>query len=122
MGLVRLGRAGARRAGGEDPIAEAGRKALDRRLDRPGHAPLAAVRDMAVRPGGVLARRRARLVPEARLGEDDERPVRAGRALRLRDLPRGAAQVDRPGQRAPPLAPPDPAVRRPVALERAPPV
>src|SRR5919204_5108015 len=44
----------------EDPLAEAGSEALDLRLDPLRHVDGGAVRDVAVRPGRVLSKRRAR--------------------------------------------------------------
>jgi hypothetical protein len=66
--------------------------ALDLRLDTIPHVDGGPVRDMAVRPGGVLAAGSARVVEQALLGEQDERALGMaslpGRTLRLRNLGR----------------------------------
>jgi hypothetical protein len=119
MGLE-VGRA--ERAASEDQVAEARREALDLGLDALRHVHVGAVRDMAVGPGGVIAGRRARLVPEARLGEQDERtlsdPARPGEPLGARDLLERASEVDggRPPARL--RLPRDRAREGPVELER----
>src|SRR5204863_8998557 len=55
------------RVAGKDPRPEAGGVALDLRLDRPAHVGGRTVGGVAVRPGGVLARRRAGRVKQARM-------------------------------------------------------
>ena len=66
---------------GEDEVAEAGREALDLRLDPLDvrvelGAPIdPALRAVRVGPGGVLARGRARRVGERLLTEQQERPL-----------------------------------------------
>src|SRR5581483_8096297 len=91
------------RAASEHEVAEAGREALDLRLDRVGHVAGPAVRDVAVRPRRVLPLRGARRIEERVLGEDHERPVDRtappGSPLRRRDLVERAAEMDGRGLR-----------------------
>ena len=100
-----------------------GREALDLRLDRVGQVAAPAVRDVAVRPGGVLPLGRAGRVEQRVLGEKHERPL--GRPARPRgalgggDLVERAAEVDGRGAGALGRAPRDRPVERPVELERA---
>jgi hypothetical protein len=83
---------------GEDAAEEAGREALDLPLDRVRDVDRAGVRDVPVDPGGVLPRRRARRIREARLGDEDEGRLRGPSApdlpLRSRDLLERAAEMD----------------------------
>src|SRR5439155_19856574 len=67
VAALEVGRA--QRAPGEDQTSEARSEALDLRLDPFGHVLGPAVRHVALRPGGVLAGRRAGVVEERRLRE-----------------------------------------------------
>ena len=124
--VVALHRRRAERRAREDPLAEAGREALDLRLDPLRHVDARAVRDVAVRPGRVPPGRRARRVEEALLGEQHERPLRdlpaPRRRLRRRDLLQRRSEVDGPGACAFLRPPGDRPVERPVELEHARPV
>ena len=108
-------------------VAEARCEALDLRLDRVGRVAVPALRHVAVRPRGVLALGRARVVEEALLHEQHERPLAGAaslprRALGLRDLGERAAEVDGPGTAQRVARPRDRRVERPVELERRRPV
>ncbi len=121
IAVVRLERRGAHGAAREDQLAEAGCEPLDLRLDRFGHVRLRAIRHVAVRPAGVPAVGRARVVPEARLSEQRERRRGAVALLALRrdDLVERSAEMH--GRRAGTalVAPRDRPGERPVELERA---
>src|SRR4029453_16169990 len=67
---------------GDDPLPEAGSKALDLRLDRRGRVCFRPVGDGGERPGGGQAVGSPRVVEKAVRGEEDERPAAAGRRLR----------------------------------------
>jgi hypothetical protein len=107
----------------EDPFAEAGRESLDLSLDCPANVDGRAVRDVTVGPGRVLADRRASVVEEALLREQDEGPLGVPslprRALGFGDLGRRAAEMDGGGARNLGGAPRDRAVERVVDLEDA---
>src|SRR4029077_20622704 len=122
VAVVRLELARAERAARDDLVAEARRVALHLRLDRLGHVPVAAVRDVAVRPRGVPPGRRTRTVPQARLREQDERAGGAGGALWRGALPPPPAGVQGRRERATLVAPGDRSLQRPVELERTRPV
>src|SRR5207248_5737166 len=70
--VVRLDLAGTRHRSRKDEIAKARREALDLRLDARGHVHRRAVRDVAVRPEGVLSRRGAGVVEKALLRDEHE--------------------------------------------------
>src|SRR5436305_7692288 len=72
----------------QDAVAEAGSESLDLRLDGLAHVLGRPVRHMAVRPAGVLAGGRARVVEHALLRDEHERLLR-GHALPGRRLVRG---------------------------------
>src|SRR5581483_12516258 len=76
-----------------------------------------------VRPGGVLAGRRARRIEQRRLRQEDERSIADAAAprvaLRRGDLVERPADVHRRGARARGSTPRDGRVERPVHLERA---
>src|SRR5262249_58835520 len=82
----------------QDSLPEARGKPLDLTEDRLGHLRGGAVRDVAVRPDGVLARRRAGGVEQAVLREQHERPgmdlAACCGGLRRLDLLESPAQVD----------------------------
>src|SRR5829696_5317457 len=59
----------------KNTVPETGGEAFYLRLDPLGHIEGRAVWDVAVGPDGVLALRSARLIEEALLGEQDERPL-----------------------------------------------
>ena len=109
-----------------DERSEAGREPLDLSLDPLGHVRGRSVRHVAVRPRRVPAGRSARLVEQARLGEQDERtvcvPPLPRSPLRGGDLVERAADVDGAGVAALGRRPRDRAVERPVDLEDARPV
>src|SRR5204862_350394 len=73
VGVVCLEVARPHDVAGEDQPAEPWGEALDLRLDRIGGVAVPAVRHVAVRPRRVLAGRRARVVEETLLHEEDER-------------------------------------------------
>src|SRR5947207_725992 len=79
---------GRARAAREDAVAKAGREALDLLLDCRTHVDGRAVRDVAVRPGRVLAGRGTGVVEETLLREQDEGP------LRVASFPRCAFRCD----------------------------
>src|SRR6266545_3093864 len=111
----------------EDEAAKSRCVPLDLRLDRIGRVARPALRHVTVRPGGVLARRRARIVEQALLREDHKRllarPAAVPRfALGTRDLCERAADVHRSRAAAGFAQPRDRAVERPVELERRGPV
>src|ERR671910_471270 len=105
----------------EDQVAEARSKALDLRLHPFRHVHGRPVRDMAVRPEGVLSGRGPRLVEEALLRDDHVRPLRRLAApdgvLGLDDLSRRAADVHGSCARALLRRPRHGAVERPIELE-----
>src|SRR5439155_24805824 len=82
----------------DNELPEDRREALDLRLDSFGHVLGGAVRDMAVRPGRVLTGRRPARVEEARLGDQDERPLNRatapGAPFRGRNLLQRAPEMD----------------------------
>src|SRR4029079_16815578 len=81
--VVRLELRGAKRRAGDDPVAEARREALDLLFDPLRHVERRAVRNVAVRPRGLLSLGRAARVEEARLREEDVRLVAHAAAPRL---------------------------------------
>src|SRR5206468_5703980 len=107
----------------ENTLTKAGREALELRVDARHHVDLGAVRHVAVRPRGVLTRRRARVVEEALLPDEHERPLgrlaAPHRALGCRDLVERASEVH--CARAPALrgAPGGRTVERVVPLDDA---
>src|SRR5439155_1071664 len=107
----------------ENPVAESRREALDLRLHSFGHVECGPVRNVAVRPHGVLARGSARRVEEALLSDEDERALgrRAARdlGLALGDLVERSSEMDRPCAKALFGAPRDRAIDRVVELEDA---
>src|SRR5205823_3378727 len=110
----------------ENAVAKPRREALDLRLHPFSHVERGAIRDVAVRPHGVLARGSARWVEEALLSDEDERALgrRAARdlGLALGDLVERSSEMDRPCAKALFGAPRDRAVDRVVELEDARPV
>jgi hypothetical protein len=114
------------RARGEDAVMEAGREALDLRIDPVAHVERGAVRDMAVRPGSVLSGRRARVVEKALLREQDEGPLCVPSlprcAFGFDDLRDRAGEVDGRRLRDLRCAPRDRSIERVVDLEDAGPV
>ena len=107
-------------------VAEAGREALDLRLDRLGRVAVPAVRDVAVRPRGLLPGGRARVVEERTAGRGARtgapaagRPRRATRRPRSRRAYRRGGRCRRGGS---PRRATGSARERPVELERARPV
>ena len=122
--LLRLEVGRRRHRAREDEVAEARGEALDLRLDRVGHVAAPAVRDVAVRPGGVLALRRAGRVEQRVLGEQHERPLGRRCSSRRRARRRRSRRASRRGGRSPARralgrAPRDRPVERPVELECA---
>ena len=99
----------------QDEVAEAGREALELRLDARGHVDAGAARHVAVGPGGVLSGRRARRVEQALLRDDHVRPLRVLAApdgrLAADDLLERSADVDGAGALALGRAPGDRAAR-----------
>src|SRR3954452_23666450 len=57
----------------QDSVAESGRESLVLRFDDAGHVVRRSIRNVAVRPTGVLAGRRARVIEKALLRDEDER-------------------------------------------------
>ena len=100
-------------------VSETRSEALDLRLDPLGHVLGRAQRHVAVRPHRVLAGRRAGLVEERGLGEEDVGALTARRAFRLGDLLERAAEMH--GRRAPAVGrrPRDRPFQSPVELEDA---
>ena len=111
----------------DDPVAEARREPLDLGLDPLGHVDGAAVRNVAVAPGDVLALpapgsgRTASAGRAAPAGARPARPAHSASAAG-HDLLHRAAQVDRPCPGHLRRAPGDRAIQRPIHLERAEPV
>ena len=60
----------------EDGVPEARREAFHLTLDAIGDVVARAIRHMAVAPGSVSAARRTRVIEKARLGQENEWPVR----------------------------------------------
>ena len=87
--VVRLHRGRPVRRAGQDPVAEPGREALDLGLDPVGHVDRRAGRDVAVRPGGRLARPARATGPTARTGRTARTAAPGGG--RRRPPPRDAA-------------------------------
>src|SRR5262249_1046880 len=83
-----------------------------------GHIQRAAVRHMAVGPGGVLSTGRTRLVEQAGLREQHERPSGV-RALPLRDLVERSSEMHSPGPPPLPAPPRNRSIERPVEFEGA---
>src|SRR5919197_1489234 len=104
---------------GEDELPESRREPLHLRLDRRDPVERRSVRDVAVRPGGVLSVRRACRVEEALLREQHERARRSVVPLGPGDLVERRAEMH--GRRAPArLRPPrNRARQRPIDLEGA---
>ena len=110
---------------GQDPLAEAGREALDLGLHALDVAialarPVDRARAVTVAPRGVLPRRRSRGVGERLLPDQHERLLgqRVGDRCRAQDLVRGAAEVHGAGLARLRRLPRDRAVERPVDLQR----
>src|SRR5438105_7089686 len=110
----------------EDALTKPRGEALDLRLHSFSHVERGAIRDVAVRPHGVLPRWRARWVKKALLSDEDERTVGRSPArdlgFALGDLIERPAEVHRPCAKALLGAPRDRAVDRVVELEDARPV
>ena len=75
VGVARLQRGRTVDAFGENAVAKPGGEAFDLRFDPVGHVDGRAVRDVAVRPPGVLAVGCARRVEQALLGQQHERAI-----------------------------------------------
>src|SRR5215213_10039142 len=107
----------------KNTVPETGGETFYLRLDPLCHVEGRAVWDVAVGPDGVLAFGGARLVEEALLGEQDERPLRVlpprHGALPRCDLVERAAEVDGSGPLAALGCPGDRPVEREVHLEDA---
>src|SRR5215217_7957964 len=105
----------------KNTVPETGGETFYLRLDPLRHVEGRAVWDVAVRPYGMLAFGGARLVEEALLGEQDERPLGVLTArdggLAGGDLVQCCAEVDSPGPLAALSCPGDRAVQREVHLE-----
>lgn len=104
VGVTRLQRSRTVDAFGENAVAKPGCEALDLRFDPVGHVDGRAVRDVAVRPPGVLAVGCARRVEQALLGQQHERAIRmvpSGYGTLARsDLGHRATEVDGGGSQA----------------------
>jgi hypothetical protein len=116
--LVLLGVDGVTR---QDEVAETGCKPLDLPLDAVGHVLRRSVRDVAVRPSGVMTGGRARRVEHALLRDEHEgllsRPPLPDRSLVLGDLLEFPADVHRRRARAFRGLPRDRSGQRPVHFE-----
>src|SRR5918993_925526 len=107
----------------KNTVPETGGETFYLRLDPLRHVEGRAVWDVAVGPDGMLAFGGARLIEEALLGEQDERPLGVLTAgdggLAGGDLVQRRAEVDGPGAPALLRFPGDRAVEREVHLECA---
>src|SRR5262249_51558717 len=105
----------------EDAVTEAGREALDLRLDACRHVHLAAVGNMAIGPGRLLVLWSPRRVEEALLRQQNEWSLRNDSMrhalLGVGDLLPRPAQVNRAWAGARRIAPGNRAVERVVHLE-----